>query len=181
MHPILCEDESMLIAAEPKTGKTAVALTVGLHVACGFDLGTSLRVAEPRGVLYFGLEGRRAIRLRITAWRNKQSELGKVLPDFIPLFVVERGKNLLHENERQTLANAIKASADWMEKEHGIQLGAFSLIRILKQCPEGTRIQLRILPPFLTWLAEFEHLALSSSCIYSSQSKSRECTRVNQY
>jgi hypothetical protein len=137
MHPILCEDESILIAAEPKTGKTAVALTVGLHIAAGFDLGTSLRVAEPRGVLYFGLEGRRAIRLRIAAWRAKQRELGKTLPDFIPLFVVERGKNLLHEAERQTLANAIKASSLWMEREHGVSLGAIFIDTYTKAMPGG--------------------------------------------
>jgi hypothetical protein len=137
LHPILCEDESILIAAEPKTGKTAIALTVGLHVATGYDLGPSLRVAEPRGVLYFGLEGRRAIRLRIAAWRRKQCELGKVLPDFIPLFVVERSKNLLHEAERQTLANAIKASSLWMEKEHGVSLGLIVIDTYTKAMPGG--------------------------------------------
>lgn len=137
MHPILCEDESILIAAEPKTGKTAVALTVGLHIATGIDLGASLQVAEPRGVLYFGLEGRRAIRLRIAAWRAKQRELGKDVPDFIPLFVVERGKNLLHETERQTLANAIAAASIWLEKEHGISLGAIFIDTYTKAMPGG--------------------------------------------
>ena len=88
MHPILCEEESVLVSAEPKTGKTAVCLNVGLHVACGIDLGQSLKVAEPRSVLYFGLEGKRAIRLRIAAWRKYQEQQEIKLPEHIPLFVV---------------------------------------------------------------------------------------------
>lgn len=137
LHPILCEDESVLIAAEPKTGKTAVALTVGLHVAVGRDLGPSLRVAEPRGVLYFGLEGRRAIRLRIAAWRRHQRELGENVPDFIPLFVVERSKNLLQENARINLANAIAAAELWLEKEYGVKLGLIVLDTLTKAMPGG--------------------------------------------
>lgn len=137
LHPILCEDESILIAAEPKTGKTAIALTVGLHVAVGRDLGPSLRVAEPRGVLYFGLEGRRAIRLRIAAWRRRMGELGENVPDFIPLFVVERGKNLLQETARINLANAIAAAGVWMEAVHGIKLGLVVLDTLTKAMPGG--------------------------------------------
>lgn len=137
MHPLLCEDESVLIAAEPKSGKTAIALTVGLHVACGIDLGTSLRVAEPRGVLYFGLEGKRAIRLRIAAWRRKMAELGHDLPEVIPLFVVERSKNLLHENERQTLANAIAAADKFLQTEYETSLGAIFIDTYTKAMPGG--------------------------------------------
>lgn len=139
LHPILCEDESILIAAEPKSGKTAVALTVGLHVATGRDLGPSLRVAEPRGVIYFALEGRRAVQLRIAAWRRHLRELGEVIPDFIPLFVVERGKNLLQEVERANLANAIAAAEVWMRNEHGIDLGLFIIDTYTKAMPGGNQ------------------------------------------
>lgn len=137
MHPLLCEDESILISAEPKAGKTAIALTCGLHIATGIDLGPSLRVAEPRGVLYFGLEGRRAIRLRIAAWRRKMVELGHDLPEQIPLFVIERSKNLLHEAERQTLANAIAASDIFLQEKYGVSLGAIFIDTYTKAMPGG--------------------------------------------
>lgn len=139
MYPLFCEGESVLIAAEPKTGKTALALTAGLHVACGWDLGPSLRVAEPRGVLYFALEGRRAIRLRIAAWRRTLSELGKTAPDHIPLFVVERSKNLLSEVERINIANQIKAAELNMEKIYGVKLGLIFFDTLTKAMPGGNQ------------------------------------------
>ncbi len=166
LHPILCEDESILIAAEPKTGKTAIALTVGLHVACGYDLGPSLRVAEPRGVLYFGLEGRRAIRLRIAAWRRKMGELGKDVPDFIPFFVVERSKNLLHENERQTLANAIKAAELWMEKEHGIKLGLIVIDTYTKAMPGGDQNSVEDTSSVFDVVSRIRELKVSASVAF---------------
>lgn len=137
VHPLLAEDESILIAAEPKTGKTALALTLGLHVATGRDLGPSLRVAEPRGVLYFALEGRRAVRLRIAAWRAHLHSLGEDVPDFIPLFVVERSKNLLHEDQRQELAVAVAAAAVWMKNEQGCDLGLITIDTYTKAMPGG--------------------------------------------
>lgn len=112
MHPFICEDESILIAAEPKTGKTALSLTIGLHVACGLNLGDTLQVAEPRTVLYFGLEGKRAIRLRIAAWRRLQEKNGVELPEEIPMFVIERGHNLmLAEIKKDFVAKVVAAEA----------------------------------------------------------------------
>lgn len=137
MYPLLCEDESILIASEPKAGKTAIALTLGLHVAVGRNLGPSLRVAEPRGVLYFGLEGRRAIRLRIEAWRRHQLELGEVLPDFIPFFVVERSTNLLQEDARIELAEKVLAAEIWMKQQHNVDLGAVFFDTLTKAMPGG--------------------------------------------
>lgn len=137
MHPILCEEESILVAAEPKTGKTAICLTVALHIACGLDLGDSLRVAEPRSVLYFGLEGRRAIRLRIAAWRKKQKENNIELPEHIPLFVVEKPKNLLKEEVRQTLANQIKAAELYIRQQDNPPLGAMFIDTFTKAMPGG--------------------------------------------
>lgn len=137
MYPVFCEGESVLIAAEPKAGKTAVTLTVGLHVASGLNLGPSLRVSEPRGVLYFGLEGRRAIRLRIAAWRRHMADSGATVPEFIPLFVVEKSKNLLGADERQELANAVKAAELWLQKEHGVDLGMIVVDTFTKAMPGG--------------------------------------------
>jgi hypothetical protein len=137
MHPMLCEDESVLVAAEPKTGKTAICLTVALHIACGLDLGESLKVAEPRSVLYFGLEGRRAIRLRIAAWRQWQSQNGIELPTHIPLFVVEKPKNLLPTENRQELANQIKAAELHLKQEGKPDLGAIFIDTFTKSMPGG--------------------------------------------
>lgn len=137
MHPIICEDEAILIAAEPKTGKTAISLTVGLHIACGINLGEGLKVAEPRSVIYFGLEGRRAIRLRIAAWRRYQTEKGAKLPDEIPLFVVEAGQNLLLPDARKLLVAKILAAEAYLKKKQSPSVGLIVLDTLTKSMPGG--------------------------------------------
>lgn len=137
MHPIICEDEVVLIAAEPKTGKTAISLTVGLHVACGLNLGEGLKVADARSVIYFGLEGRRAIRLRIAAWRRYQTEKGAALPDAIPLFVVEAGQNLLLPDDRKLLVAKILAADAYLTSKGSPALGMIVLDTLTKAMPGG--------------------------------------------
>lgn len=137
MHPLLAEEESILIAAQPKTGKTAIALTLGLHIACGLDMGASLKVAEPRPVLYLGLEGRRAIRLRIQAWREHKSSQGVTLPERIPLFVVEKSKNLLPEENRLELVNQIRAADNQLSKDKLGTLGAIFIDTYTKAMAGG--------------------------------------------
>lgn len=166
MHPILCEDESILIAAEPKAGKTAIALTVGLHVAVGRDLGTELRVAEPRGVLYFGLEGRRAIRLRIEAWKRRERELGNDVPDFIPFFVVERSKNLLHEAERSQLAAQIVAAGVWMKEQHGVDLGLVALDTLTKAMPGGDQNSVEDTSSVFDVVAKIRELGCTAAAMF---------------
>ena len=135
MHPIFCEEESVLIAAEPKTGKTAISLTVGLHIACGINLGEGLKVAEPRSVLYFGLEGKRAIKLRITAWRRWMVENGHTLPDEIPLFVVEASQNLVIEENRKRVVAQIVAADAYCTARNLPSIGAIFVDTFTKSMP----------------------------------------------
>lgn len=137
VYPVLVEDESVLIAADPKAGKTAILLTLGLHLATGRDLGPSLRVEKPRGVLYFGLEGRRAIRLRIEAWKRNLRELGETIPDNIPLFVVERSKNLLQEDARKRLILDVMQYEKQLERVYGVSLGLITFDTLTKAMPGG--------------------------------------------
>ncbi|NKB39461.1 MAG: AAA family ATPase [Ilumatobacter sp.] len=109
LYPIFAENESVVLFAEPKTGKTAIALTTALHIACGFDLG-AFKVSEAGPSLYYALEGTRAIRLRVAAWKKRKREEGIDVPDKIPLFVVEGHANFLKEEMRKDEANKIIAA-----------------------------------------------------------------------
>lgn len=137
MHPIFCEGESILMAAEPKAGKTAISLTVGLHIACGLDLGTELRVAEPRSVIYLGLEGQRAIKLRIAAWRRRNDDNKVAMPEEIPMFVMENGLNLMDVAARAEVANKIVRANDWLEAKGKPSLGAIFIDTFTKAMPGG--------------------------------------------
>jgi hypothetical protein len=137
MHPLLCEDESVLIAAEPKTGKTALSLTIGLHIACGLDLGDSLKVAEPRSVIYFGLEGKRAIRLRIAAWRGMQEKAGVEIPSEIPMFVVERGQNLLDQEVKKDFVAKIIAADQFLQAANQPSIGVIFIDTLTKAMTGG--------------------------------------------
>jgi hypothetical protein len=59
------------------------------------------------------------------------------VPDFIPLFVVERSTNLLQEDARQELANKVKAADVWLEKNHGITVGLIVIDTYTKAMPGG--------------------------------------------
>lgn len=115
MYPIYTENETVVLFAEPKTGKTAVALTTALHIACGFDLG-SLRVAAAGSCLYYALEGSHAIRLRVASWKKVMRERDIELPDRIPLFVVEKPHNFIKEETRISAANQIIAAHKYAAK-----------------------------------------------------------------
>lgn len=115
MYPIFAENETVVLFAEPKTGKTAIALTTALAISCGFDLG-AFKVAESGPTLYYALEGTRAIRLRVAAWKKKKREEGVVLPERIPMYVVEGHANFLREDKRQTEANKIIAANNYSIK-----------------------------------------------------------------
>ena len=112
MYPIFAENESVVLFAEPKTGKTAVALTTALHIACGFDLGP-LKVSSSGPTLYYALEGSRAIRLRVAAWKLKKIEEGVVLPERIPMYVIEGHATFLKEERRNDEANKIIAANNY--------------------------------------------------------------------
>ena len=115
MFPIYAENETAVMFAEPKTGKTALALTTALHISCGMDLGV-LKVAKGGPCLYYALEGSRAIRLRVTSWKKKMLEDGVKLPSRIPLFVIEKSANFLKEQAREAAAAQLIAADKYSRK-----------------------------------------------------------------
>ncbi len=135
MYPIYAEDETVVLFAEPKTGKTALALTTALHVACGIDLGP-FKVTEAGPCLYYGLEGTRAIRLRVESWKRRMKDKGIPLPDNIPMFTVEKTVNFLKEENRVSAANQIIAANNY-SKRHGMELKAVFLDTLTKAMAGG--------------------------------------------
>lgn len=135
MYPIYAENETVVIFAEPKTGKTAIALTTALHIACGFDYG-QFKVAAGGPTLYYALEGSRAIRLRVAAWRKTMAEQNVELPRRIPMFVVERPTNFLKEDQRKAAAKQLIA-ADTYARKRGTPLKAIFIDTLTKAMAGG--------------------------------------------
>lgn len=135
MFPIYAENETVVIFAEPKTGKTAIALTTALHIACGMDYG-GFKVAAGGPTLYYALEGSRAIRLRVAAWKKTQKEAGIELPERIPAFVVERPVNFLKEDQRVASVAQIVAANEY-SKKFGSPLKAIFIDTLTKAMAGG--------------------------------------------
>jgi len=100
VYPIIAESESVVMFAEPKAGKTAIALTLALNLACGFDWG-EFKITEPGPSLYFAMEGTRAVKLRIAAWRKHQQDEGVDLPKEVPLYVAEGASAFYKEDAKR--------------------------------------------------------------------------------
>jgi len=132
LYPLYAEQESVVIAADPKAGKTAISLKLAVHVAAGRDLGP-FRVTDPRGVLYYALEGTRAIKLRLEAEKRHQAELGNALPDDLPLFVVERPSNLITKQDEQVAK--IIAADRYLKEKSGVGLGLIVIDTLTKAMP----------------------------------------------
>ena len=120
VYPIFAENESVVVAADPKAGKTAICLKLAIQLAAGRSLGP-FEITDQRSVLYFALESTRAIKLRIEAEKRKQIEEGTPLPDELPLFVIERRANF--GAERDALVERVVASARYFEEVMGTPLG----------------------------------------------------------
>lgn len=136
MYPIFAENETVVLFAEPKVGKTAIALTTALSISCGLDLG-AFKVTESGPTLYYALEGTRAIRLRVKAWRKKKTEEGVELPEQIPMFVVEGHVNFLKEERRRDEANKIIAANNYAIKAGAGPLKAVYLDTLTKAMAGG--------------------------------------------
>lgn len=136
MYPIFAENESVVIYAEPKTGKTAIALTTALCISCGFDYG-NFKVSQAGPTLYYALEGTRAIRLRVAAWRKKKKEEGVKVPDVIPMYVVEGHTNFLKEDRRKNEANKIISANRFSIKNGAGALKAVYLDTLTKAMSGG--------------------------------------------
>jgi len=132
MYPLYAENESVVMAADPKAGKTAISLKMAFAIAIGQDLG-GMKVTEPRGVLYFSLEGTRAVKLRIEAEKRHRIALGETLPDDIPLFVVERHMNFMQKQDE--VVAKIVAADRWFFNKTGRQLGLIAIDTLTKAMP----------------------------------------------
>jgi hypothetical protein len=137
MYPIYAEQETTVLFANPKEGKTAFNVTASLHVACGLDFGDGLKVTEQRPCVYYALEGGRAIKLRITAWRKYMKEQGIELPEKIPMFVVERPTNFLKEETRKLACDEIVAMDQYFKRTYDRGIGIISIDTLTKAMPAG--------------------------------------------
>lgn len=132
IFPIYAERESVVIAADPKAGKTAISLKLAIQLAAGRGLGP-FQITDPRGVLYFALEGTRAIKLRIEAEKRRAKDNGEDLPDNMPLFVVERPTNFVHA-AKENVAKVV-AAARYFETTMGFPLGLVVIDTLTKAMP----------------------------------------------
>ncbi len=109
LYPIFAENETVILFADPKTGKTAIALTAAMHMAHGIDFG-SLKVTEKCAVLYYALEGARAIELRVESWKLRMREQKKTVDPKAPLYVVNGHANFIKEESRHAEAAKVIAA-----------------------------------------------------------------------
>jgi len=132
IYPVYCENESVVIAADPKAGKTAISLKLAFALALGKSMGP-FRITEPRGVLYFSLEGTRAVKLRLEAEKRFRRDAGETLPDKIPFFVIEKSANFITQQDE--LVGKIVAADKWYTKDTGQQLGLIVVDTLTKAMP----------------------------------------------
>lgn len=134
MHPILAEEETTLISAAPKAGKTLVTETLGLHIAAGMDLG-ELKVFEKRPVIYLALESQTAIRKRMVAWKQHHNIDTTDFAEF-PFFVLERPYNMLAQENRLELATKV-AKADKYFQANDLEATGLIVIDTLTKAMAG--------------------------------------------
>lgn len=137
LHPVVVESETGLVSGAPKAGKSAFMLDIGIHVALGIDVSPSLKVPEQRTVLYFALEGRRATQLRIQAKREWLEKEKIKIPDFTPLFVIERGTPLLEEMQRQQFVEQVLAAERYITEQGWPELGLIIVDTFTRTMPGG--------------------------------------------
>ncbi len=137
MYPLIAERETMVFAAEPKVGKTAVALKLAMCIARGESLDEKLAVHEPRPVLYFSLEGARAVEMRLEAESLKRKELGEELPETDMLFVVDRPHDFLHQDQQVENCQKIVNHNAMCQQEFGTDLGFIVIDTLTKAMPGG--------------------------------------------
>ena len=137
LYPLFSERETVLIAAEPKAGKTAISLKLAMSVASGESIGEKLAISEARPVLYFTLEGARAVEMRIAAERGSRKDAGKPWPEQDMLFVVDRPQNLLKDDEQAKFCAKVVAHSRRCEQLFGTSLGLIFIDTLTKAMPGG--------------------------------------------
>jgi len=136
-YPFFAERESVLIAAEPKAGKTAIALTIAAAVASGTGFGDAIQIAEPRPVLYFTLEGARAVELRLEAMRVDCENDNKPEPELDKLFVIDRPHNFLEADKQTANCANIALHSAKCQQEWGVDLGLIVIDTLTKAMAGG--------------------------------------------
>ncbi len=134
-YPLFAERESVLIAAEPKAGKTAIALKLAMQVAYGENLGHDFLVTEPRPVLYFTLEGARAVEMRIKAEHDDRIVQGLDVPERDMLFVVDRPHNFATPEVRDANGAKIVLHNEMCKREFASDLGLIVIDTLTKAMP----------------------------------------------
>lgn len=134
-YPLFAERESVLIAAEPKAGKTAIALKLAMQVAYGESLGVNFQVTEARPVLYFTLEGARAVEMRIRAELDSRADNGEDQPERDMLFVVDRPHNFATPEVRDGNAAKIVLHNEMCKRKFNTELGLIVIDTLTKAMP----------------------------------------------
>lgn len=136
-YPFVSERETMLIAAEPKVGKTAIALTLAYAISIGESLTDAIAITEPRPVLYFTLEGARAVELRLAAIKKDRHDRELPAPERDMLFVVDRPHNFLSPDYQEQNCARIALHAAKCQQEFGSDLGWIVIDTLTKAMPGG--------------------------------------------
>lgn len=142
MYPLFAERETVLMAAEPKAGKTAISLRLAIAVSRGETLGAGengLSVTEPRPVLYLTLEGARAVEMRVAAERRRTIDAGGEWPtgDRDRLFIVDRPQNLLADAAQLAFCTKVVAHDRKCREVYGSGLGLLFIDTLTKAMPGG--------------------------------------------
>jgi hypothetical protein len=136
-YPLLAERESILIAAEPKAGKTAIALKLAMAVAAGESLGDEIQIFEPRPVLYFTLEGARAVELRVAAERAYRRDNDLPVPERDLLYIVDRPHSFLRAEDQERNCARIALHSAKCQQDFGSPLGLIVIDTLTKAMPGG--------------------------------------------
>jgi hypothetical protein len=142
MYPLFAERETVLMAAEPKAGKTAISLKLAMNVALGESIGegqNGFAITEARPVLYFTLEGARAVEMRVAAERGRRKDAGYTWPDrgSDRLFIVDRPQNLLADAAQLAFCAKVIAHDRKCVEAFGSNLGLVFIDTLTKAMPGG--------------------------------------------
>lgn len=166
VYPILTENETTLISAEPKAGKTLVSQTLAMHIAAGIDLG-KLKVHERRPVIYFALESQVAIKKRMAAWKKTHDPENTIFTEAnFQIYVSEMPVNLLQEATRKSLAARIAAADRWYQKEGAAPTGAIIFDTMTKAMPGGDQNSVEDTSAMFEIVQEIRSVGVSAPIVF---------------
>lgn len=163
--PLLTEEETTILSAEPKAGKTLFLQTLGMHIAAGADLG-NIKITEARPVIYLALESRLAIRKRLIAWRREVDPTGELLNDeTFPFFVLERPLNLLDPAVQAKFAAEIAAADLFFQKKGFAPMGAIVVDTLTKGMAGGDQNSVEDTSKFFEFIARVRELGCHAAIL----------------